>query len=156
MKRVFLKGLSTGMILQFAVGPVFIYVMNTAVQNGITNGIAAVLAVTLADYIYITAAVLGVGRILEKDKLKKIFTILSSVVLVVFGIMLIFKGIGYIGGRVDIDMKVYAGVSFAEAFILTISSPLTILFWTGLFAAKTLEYKLNKRELAVFGIADLS
>lgn len=43
--------------------------------------------------------------------------------------------------------------SFFSAFILTISSPLTILFWTSIFTAKTVEYSMNKKELSIFGLA---
>jgi len=43
--------------------------------------------------------------------------------------------------------------SFISAFILTISSPLTIVFWTGVFAAKSIEYSFNKKELLVFGLS---
>lgn len=43
--------------------------------------------------------------------------------------------------------------SFVTAFLLTFSSPLTIVFWTGLFAAKAIEKNYTKNELFVFGIS---
>ena len=40
-----------------------------------------------------------------------------------------------------------------SAFILTISSPLTIVFWTSLFAAKAIEKGYHKNQLIYFGMA---
>ena len=37
--------------------------------------------------------------------------------------------------------------------LLTISSPLTIIFWTSLFTSKALEKGYEKRELIPFGLA---
>ena len=43
--------------------------------------------------------------------------------------------------------------SFIQAFMLTLSSPLTIVFWTSIFASKMDEYNLNKKEIIIFGLA---
>jgi threonine/homoserine/homoserine lactone efflux protein len=43
--------------------------------------------------------------------------------------------------------------SFASAFLLTISSPLTIVFWTSLFSSKAIEKGYSKKELVPFGFA---
>jgi threonine/homoserine/homoserine lactone efflux protein len=43
--------------------------------------------------------------------------------------------------------------SFGSAFLLTISSPLTIVFWTSLFATKAIEKGYTKSELVPFGLA---
>lgn len=71
MKRIFLKGLTTGLVLQLAIGPVFIFIANIAFQKGLTNALFAVSAVTIVDYIYIAMAIIGLGKILEQEKVKK-------------------------------------------------------------------------------------
>ena len=83
--KVFLNGLSTGLILQLAIGPVFFYIVNLSLHKTIFDGLAAVLAVTIVDYLYITLAILGIGRLLQKKRIKKVFGIISSVILIVFG-----------------------------------------------------------------------
>lgn len=154
MKRIFLKGLTTGLILQFAIGPVFIFIANIAFQKGITNALFAVSAVTLVDYIYIAMAIIGLGKILEQEKTKKIFTIISSLILIIFGLLMIKNGVTF---SININQNELVTNSFKEsffsAFILTISSPLTILFWTSIFTAKIIEYSMTKKELTIFGFA---
>jgi len=151
--KIFKNGLITGLLLQLAIGPVFFFIVNLTLQKTILDGFAAVLAVTIVDYFYITLSILGIGKLLEKKRVKKIFGILSSIVLVIFGIIII-KGVigGNISTNVDTESKNLL-TSFSSVFFLTISSPMTIVFFTSLFAAKAVEYNYTKRELFIFGFA---
>ncbi len=151
--NIFIRGFLTGMFLQLAIGPVFVFILNIAFQQGLVSGLVAVMAVTLVDYLYIILAVVGVGRMLESERIKKLFGFASSAVLVLFGILLIKKA--FIFAHISLGSQNTTTLfgAFAAAFFLTISSPLTILFWTGIFANKTIEYSLNRSELVVFGLA---
>lgn len=151
MNKVFVRGLLTGLILQLAIGPVFIFIMNTVFQKGIEEGILAVIAVTIADYIYIILAIFGVGKLLEKTNIRNMFVILSSVALVIFGIITIKNGFEL--NNKDLILENRGISSFIQAFMLTLSSPLTIVFWTSIFASKMDEYNLNKKEIIIFGLA---
>lgn len=151
--KVFANGLLTGLVLQTAIGPVFFFIINLALQRSLYDGLVAVAAVTLVDYFYISLAILGIGKLLEKKKFKKAFGIISSVVLVIFGLVII-KGI--LGDNVLTTSTIKSTrllTSFSATFFLTISSPMTIVWYTGLFAAKAVEYNYTKRELLVFGLS---
>jgi threonine/homoserine/homoserine lactone efflux protein len=58
--NTFLGGLRLGIILQLSVGPVFLFVLQTAITRGITSALLAVTAVTLIDACYILLALLGI------------------------------------------------------------------------------------------------
>jgi threonine/homoserine/homoserine lactone efflux protein len=151
---VIAHGFMTGLLLQAAIGPVFFFILNTAIRTTPFHGACAVLGVALADSIYIALAVLGVGKLLEKPGIKHLMGICSSVVLVAFGAIMIISA-ARTGAR---GVQNAAGVSnhlssFLSAFLLTISSPLTIVFWTGLFAAQATEKGYSRRQLAMFGLA---
>lgn len=150
--KEFKNGLLTGLTLQLAIGPVFFFIINLALQKTIFDGFAGVLAVASVDYLYITLAILGIGSLLKNKKFKKVFGIISSVVLVIFG-WVILKGV--------FDTNVAANTlsstsnlisSFTSVFLITISSPMTIVFFTSLFTAKAVEYKYTKKELIKFGL----
>ncbi|AKM77924.1 MAG: Lysine exporter protein (LYSE/YGGA) [Candidatus Wolfebacteria bacterium GW2011_GWE1_48_7] len=151
--KIFKNGLITGLLLQLAVGPVFFFIVNLTLQKTILDGFVAVFAVTLVDYLYITLAILGIGKLFEKKKVKRIFSIVSSIVLMIFGVILI-KGI--LGSNISINVATDSKnllTSFTSVFFLTISSPMTIVFFTSLFTAKTVQYNYAKRELVIFGFA---
>ena len=151
MITIMLSGFLTGLLLQIAIGPVFFFILNISLQKTVIDGLFAVIAVTLVDYIFITLAVLGVGKLLEKPKIKLGLGITSSVVLILFGIIMIlsikqnnFNNIS----NTFIESDYIA--SFISAFLLTISSPLTIVFWTSLFAARAIEKGYTKKQLISF------
>ena len=149
--KTFKNGLVTGLILQLAIGPVFFFIINLTLQRSIFDGLIGALAVTIVDYFYITLAILGIGKLLENKKIKKVFGIISSIVLIIFGIIII-KGI--MGGDISATINTNSTnllSSFASVFFLTISSPMTIVFFTSIFTAKALEYNCTKKELLVFG-----
>ena len=133
------NGLLTGLTLQLAIGPVFFFIINLALQKTILDGFAGVLAVTLVDYIYISLAIFGIGKLLENPKFKKIFGIISSVILTIFG-MLILKGLlDNSVSTTSINNTSNLITSFSSVFLITISSPMTIVFFTSLFTVKAVE-----------------
>ncbi len=148
--KAFRNGVATGLILQLAVGPVFFFIMNLVLQRTFFDGLAGVFAVTLVDYFYIALSIVGVGKLLENKRVKKVFGIISSVVLAIFG-LLIIKSIGEISSPAVItSTSIFS--SFVSVFLLTISSPMTIVFFTSLFTAKAVEHNYTKGELLKFGI----
>ena len=151
--KIFKNGLSTGLLLQLAIGPVFFFIINLTLQRSVLDGLVAVLAVTIVDYFYIALAILGIGKLLEKKKVKRIFGIVSSIVLIIFG-GIIIKDV--IGSDISVGIDATSSnllTSFMSVFFLTISSPMTIVFFTSLFATKALEYNYTKQELIIFGLS---
>jgi threonine/homoserine/homoserine lactone efflux protein len=154
MFSIMLDGFVVGLLLQIAIGPVFFFILNISIQKTILDGLFAVFAVTLVDYIYIALAVLGVGKLLEKQRVKYVLGVISSLVLVVFGVVMILSITKTtVDDAPDAVGTVNYLSSFVSAFLLTISSPLTIVFWTSLFATKAVEKGYTKRELIPFGLA---
>ena len=154
MFSVFLNGIFIGLLLQIAVGPVFFYILNLSIQRTSFDGFCAVIAVTLADYIYIVLAIIGVGKLLEKARIKIVLGLLSAFVLIVFGIVMIVSANKSITVNTANSVSVSNYLSsFLSSFFLTISSPLTIVFWTGLFATKAIEKSYSRNQLIVFGLS---
>lgn len=77
--------------------------------------------------------------------------IISPIVLIIFGIFII-KGITSSGISTGIITNSTNLLSnFVSVFLLTISSPMTIVFFTSIFTTKALEYNYSKKELLIFG-----
>jgi threonine/homoserine/homoserine lactone efflux protein len=145
-------GLLTGLFLQAAVGPVFFFILQITLESSYANGLCAVAAATLVDCLYICLSLLGLGRLLERRGLKRTFGLLGSLLLAVFGIIILKGGIDGLKASASAGSGFWTPWrSFAGCFVLTISSPLTIAFWSGLFATKALEKGYAGRQLALFG-----
>ena len=154
MKR-YLDGLKFGMILQLAVGPMCLMVFNTAKNVGFLVSLTLVLAIALVDAFYIVLASLGISKILDKPKVKKVFKIIGSLVLIVFGINIILNvfNINIIPG---LNLKPNSSNIFIQGLVLTLSNPITIVFWGSILTTKIIEDNINKKELAIFSIGLVS
>lgn len=143
------------MLLQIAIGPMCLMVFNTAKNAGFKVAMALVLAIALVDAFYIMLAGIGVSRMLENDRVKKVFKIVGSLVLIVFGLNIILNvfGINIIPGM---DLVPTSSNIFIQGLVMTLSNPLTIVFWGAVLTAKIIEDKMEKDELAVFSVGLVS
>ncbi len=145
------KGLRFGMLLQLAVGPICLLVLNTSAGQGFIQTLPLVLAVTLADALYLALSCIGVAAIVGKPRVKAAIRIIGCAVLVLFGADLLLGAFGITllpGIRL---FSVSSGESlFLMGLLLTLSNPLTILFWSGMLTAKVLENKWDRGQLSLF------
>lgn len=147
------NGVLTGLFLQFSIGPVFLFVMGITLTSSFTNGFFAVLAVTLADYLYIFMSLLGIGGLLGSSRRKRFLAFAGPVILILFGMLMCYQGMAAIDPTPAATSQVWTPLaSFTGAFVLTASSPLTIFFWGGIFSTKAVEHHYSKNQLTWFGI----
>lgn len=153
MYQLLWKGFRFGALLQAAVGPVCLFIFQTAASSGLWAAEAAVIGVTLADIFYVAAAIFGIGTLIEKNPLtRNTFKYLGSLVIILFGLASIL-------GSFEINIipafgsltKTNSESAFIKALLLTLSSPLTIVFWAGIFSAKTANGEMKEQEVYYFG-----
>lgn len=149
-----LKGFRFGMLLQIAVGPICLFIFQTATSSGFFTAETGVLGVTIIDGLYILAAIFGIGTILNKyKKAKKVIKYFGAAVLVIFGTSTIVGafGISLIPSLDFISKQSVEGVFF-KTLVLTLSNPLTILFWAGVFSTKISEENMKQGDMYCFGL----
>jgi len=145
------NGLRFGMLLHLAVGPVCLMVLNTSAKQGFIKTSPLIAAVTLADALYVALSCLGVAAIVDKPKVKAVIRIIGCAVLCLFGAdtLLGAFGISLLPG-IRLFSAATGGSLFVKGLLLTLSNPLTILFWSGMLTAKVMENKWNKGQLFCF------
>jgi threonine/homoserine/homoserine lactone efflux protein len=76
-----IKGFKFGMVLQFAVGPVCLFLFQTSVAHGLGPAMKGVIGVSLVDALYIAAAILGLGALLRaRPRLQSSIQIFGGIV----------------------------------------------------------------------------
>lgn len=147
-----IKGFRFGLLLQLAIGPVCLYILNTAVMSGFGLAFLAVIAVCLIDALYIFLAFSGISAFLKSEKTKLILKIFGAVVLIVFGLASILSSFNIsILPSFNFNFSATSNV-FLYASLLTASNPLTILFWAGVFSSKVSELNMSKKDTYLFAI----
>lgn len=149
--KILINGFLTGLFLQLAIGPIFFFVLSLAVESDLVVALAGVMGVVLADYIYIGLSIFGIAKMIDHPKVKKTFGIISAVVIIAFGVYLLWNALQGAGGAAISSESTISG-AFATCFFLTISSPLTIFFWSSVFAVKAIEKNYGKKDITIFGV----
>lgn len=146
------KGFRFGLLLQLAVGPVFVFVLNQASTGGFASGMAAVAAVTLVDAAYIGLATAGISRLAALEKHRKPFTIIGAAVILVFSVDILLGAVSRFSLIPRISGMAGRGGAFGQALLLAVSNPLTILFWSGVFSARIAEDQMDAVSMFRFGL----
>lgn len=154
MKKYF-EGLKFGLLLQFAVGPMCLMVFNTAQNSVFFVALSLVLAIALVDAFYIVLASIGASKLLKKASIKNTVKIIGSIVLIIFGLNIILNvfGINIVPG---LDLNPNTSSAFIQGIILTLSNPITLVFWGSVLTTKIIDENFQKNELIIFSIGLVS
>lgn len=150
------KGFKFGMMLQFAIGPVCIFILQMASSKGFYTAETGVLGATLIDGLFIFAATIGISSIIERQNIKFILKIFGAVVLFIFGLSTILNqfNINFLPS-LSIQNTSNTNNAFFHSLIITASNPLTIVFWSGVFLSKITEENMKRTDIYLFGFGAL-
>lgn len=148
MKR-YLDGLRFGMLLQLAIGPICLLVFNTAKNTDFINALWLIGAIAIADALYIYLAMIGASRLLARESIRNVIRMIGALILCLFGMNMILSTVGSdMMPTIAIDHD--ARMIFIQGLILTLSNPLTIVFWGTILTKKMLEETVGRTELIAF------
>jgi len=152
MKNV-ISGFKFGMMLQFAIGPITLLIFQISVASGFLMGLMGMIGAGLADASLVAAAILGIGALLKANRWLQVYMkVFGGLVMIGFGALMVLSslGINFMPTMNLVDGSHFDSVML-KIFVLTIASPMTILFWTGVFASKVADEELHTQDLWLFG-----
>ncbi len=135
MTRVFFETVAIGFAIAAPVGPIGILCIRRTLAGGIWHGIASGLGAATADGCYGSIIAFGLTA------LSTMLLDAGSILNVVGGLFLLYIGIKTMLTPVETDASDTTGISsnsllvdYGSTFALTITNPLTILAFIGIFA----------------------
>lgn len=155
--RVWGKGLRFGMMLQLAVGPVCLMVLNAAANHGLLSALAVVLAVTLVDALYLTLSALGVSAVLRRPGVRRYVQWIGGLVLAFFGVDFITGALGFsiLSGASPL-IRGDGQALWLQGLLVTLSNPLTIVFWGSVLTEQISREHWRGGRLALFSLGCVS
>lgn len=137
----FLEGLGFGLILQISVGPVCLAVLHKGLTHGFGHAFAMVWGAALVDALYILLSVLGVSALLQIGPARMAVGLVGALLLLYFGLRYLRApaATAQIEHRDESPLQ-----SFAFGVGLTLTNPLTILFWAGVLGAMMSTHTFNQ------------
>jgi len=126
-----LEGIILGVSVSAPVGPIGVLCIQRTLNKGRNFGLVSGLGAVFADTFYAVLAAFGISFVVL-DTHNYIFRIVGGVILIIVGVKMFFTDpIAQI--RKPISSKSYLGY-FVSTFFLTLTNPLTIVFFAASFA----------------------
>jgi len=136
MLSLFAEGFLIGLLVCMPMGAIGMLCLRYILVQGKASGLAAGFGIAVADAFAAFIAALGLTAIIVFIKSNEIWIhTLGSFILIGFGVYLLLSK------KLNVNKHTERGLShiFAIMFIITITNPLTVLSFTGIFVAISLD-----------------
>ncbi|MGD8624375.1 MAG: LysE family translocator, partial [Anaerolineae bacterium] len=144
----FIQGLGFGLILQISVGPVCIAVLHKGLSQGFRHAFAMAWAAALVDAAYIVLSIVGISAVLQIGPVRNLIGLAGALLLVYFGIR--YLRAPALATRIEHRGDDSLLKSFTYGAALTLTNPLTILFWAGVLGAMMSTHTFNREGGVVY------
>ncbi|MED3563224.1 LysE family transporter [Bacillus xiapuensis] len=151
--NIFLSYILLGLSLAAPIGPINAAQIDRGIRSGFLHAWLIGVGAVVADGVYMLIVYIGVVQFLETPIVKTFLWLFGCFVLIYTGIESILKA-----GTLNLEYtrnKEPLIKSFFAGFLMSISNPLTILFWLGIYGsvlAKTAATS-NSAELIIYSAA---
>lgn len=124
-------GFLFGMVLQLSVGPVCLTVLQRSMTQGFREAWRMIWGVALVDALYMGAAIGGLSLLLQIPLVKNVVMIGGACALIWFGVgSMRSRGEGSAAPGIQNESG-----SFRQGVFITMTNPLTVVFWSGVFGS---------------------
>ncbi len=131
--NVFLSYILLGLSLAAPIGPINAAQIDRGIRNGFLHAWFVGVGAVLADAIYMLVVYIGVVQFLDTPFMKTFLWSFGSFVLLYTGVESLINA-----GKLNLDQnrnKEPLVRSLLSGFFMSISNPLTILFWLGIYGS---------------------
>ncbi|WP_066258497.1 LysE family transporter [Neobacillus drentensis] len=131
--NIFLSYLLLGLSLAAPIGPINAAQIDRGIRSGFMNSWLIGVGAVVADGVYMFVVYIGVVQFLETDFMQTFLWFFGCFVLMYTGIETFMNA-----GKINLEHsrgKEPLVKSFFSGFLMSISNPLTILFWLGIYGS---------------------
>ncbi len=130
---VFLSYVFLGLSLSAPIGPINAAQLDKGIRSGFFHAWLLGLGGLIADVVYMLLIYLGIARFLDTDIVKSFLWLFGTFVLIYTGVECLKGANKIVIGSTSNDDSIFR--SFFSGFLMSLSNPLTILFWLGIFGS---------------------
>lgn len=132
MLEAIVSGLTLGFVLSLLVGPVFFLLIDTSIKKGFKRGVYLSLGVLLSDIFYIAITYFSSVASGVVNNYKWEIGWAGGLLLMVFGIVTIFKKPHIKSADLDLsDKGSSVWVEVLKGFLMNLLNPFVLIFWLG-------------------------
>ncbi len=150
MIYIILKGVGLGLVIATLVGPVFFSLIETSIKRGIKQALFMAMGISLSDAFYIFLTYFGIAQFSENPLFIKIMGIGGGSILILTGLVAIFKKAHREKAEVDEFSPKDRLRYFVKGFILNFINPAVLIFWVGAVGVVSLDYDYDNFSVSFF------
>ena len=141
------NGILVGLALAILVGPILFSLIQRSIEQGIRAGFWVALGIWISDVLFIGGIMLGVAhitRMIESPLFEPVLGILGGLVLIGIGVgMFISKPTNTkVVANEGLEILSSEWRLWLEGFLINTVNPFSVIFWTGLITARSVETDL--------------
>jgi threonine/homoserine/homoserine lactone efflux protein len=143
--EIVLKGIVSGVVLAFLIGPVFFTILQTSIERGFRSGAWVAVGVSFSDAIYILISYLGLYQFFENPTSRLYLAYVGGGILFVFGAYYLFIKSRKLQAYHPEHIKYRSPFRLmAKGFLINGLSPMVLIFWIGTVGLATTEFGYTK------------
>ena len=151
---IVIKGIVSGIVLAFLIGPVFFTLLQTSIERGFSSGVFVAIGISLSDSLYIFISYFGLTQFMQATNFRHYMAYGGGIILLLFGVYYLFvksrKLAQYDPQKVESASKLRLA---AKGFLINGLSPMVLFFWLATVSVATtqLGYTSGDKALIFFG-----
>lgn len=154
--EIIAKGILSGVVLAFLIGPVFFTLLQTSIERGFSSGVFVAIGISLSDSFYILISYFGLTKFSESPDFRHAMAYAGGFILLLFGLYYLFVKSRKLA---QYDPKKIGNASglrlAAKGFLINGLSPMVLFFWLATVSVATTQFGYNSSEHALMFFASI-
>lgn len=150
---IIIKGILSGIVLSFLIGPVFFTIIQTSIERGFFCGVLVAMGVAASDACYISLTYFGLSQFMTNPNFEIYLAYAGGAILLLFGSYYLFIKSKRMSRPEYEQTTQRSSLRYvAKGFIINGLSPMVFLFWLGTvsFATNELGYDNDIKVILYF------
>jgi threonine/homoserine/homoserine lactone efflux protein len=148
-KYSFLQNILLGLTLAAPIGPVNLEIIKRGLNSGFRQACLTGVGAMSADATCLTLIFFGLTAFLNISFMKIFLGIVGSIILIYLGALSVKEFFSHPENKSKSSQRLFSS-SYITGYVLAISSPMTIVWWTGVFGALLASQTNTPTNLAAF------
>jgi threonine/homoserine/homoserine lactone efflux protein len=153
---IVIKGILSGIVLAFLIGPVFFTLLQTSIERGFSSGVFVAIGISLSDSFYIFISYFGLTKFMEATNFRHYMAYGGGVILMLFGLYYLFVKSRKLAQFDPQKVESASGLRLAaKGFLINGLSPMVLFFWLATVSVATTQLGYTSGEKALVFFASI-